>query len=113
MNSFDCSEYLKLYKLKKIGSGGFGVVYKANHKITGEEVAVKIISKFSIQGANSTHKIYTEAKVLQSLHHSKIISLFNVFMHGSKLVLIMEYLKGGSLKDHIKVNGPLSEEAAR
>lgn len=30
-NEFDVGEYLRMYKLKKIGSGGFGVVYKGIH----------------------------------------------------------------------------------
>jgi len=61
---FNPSEYLKLYKLQKIGQGGYGIVYKGKHEITDEEVAVKVISRFNIQGASSSNQLYQEAKVL-------------------------------------------------
>ena len=34
-------------------------------------------------------------------------------MHNNKLILIMEYIKGGSLKDYLSKKGPLDEESAK
>lgn len=63
-DKLSCSAYLKMYTTMKIGAGGFGTVYHGKHVITQEEVAIKIIHRFNFKGANATHKIFQEAKVL-------------------------------------------------
>ncbi|CCH41055.1 CBL-interacting protein kinase 33 [Wickerhamomyces ciferrii] len=57
--------------LKEIGSGAYGIVYKARHLITGQEVAIKSISKV-INSSNNSNKKLKQSEILLS-------ELFNYF----------------------------------
>jgi serine/threonine protein kinase len=41
------------------------------------------------------------------------VKLHNVFVNGPGLVLMMEFVEGGSLKDYLRENGPLTEDQAK
>ena len=56
-----------------------------------------------VSKANEASKAFKEAQVLQTLKHPNIIKLFNVFqLPDTRIVLLMEYLNGGSLKEYIE-----------
>lgn len=74
-------------KEQLLGQGGFGKVYKARHKETGQLVALKYIDltdlcKFesgegcSEKSANTIQDIDREAKILKMLNHKNIIKLY-------------------------------------
>jgi serine/threonine protein kinase len=51
--------------------------------------------------ANKVEEVFKEAKSLQKLNHPNIIKLINVFTLKSNLVLMIEYLPGGDLKNFL------------
>lgn len=87
--------------LKKLGEGGYGLVHLGRHVISGEEYAIKFMMPPQ-QRADEADKAFKEAQVLQKLKHNNIIKLYSVFqLADTKIVMLMEYLKGGNLKDYI------------
>ena len=66
--------------------------------------------------ADEVSKVFKEALVLQKLNHPNVIRLFNVFqLPDTRIIFFMEYLKGGSLADHLKnfEGGRVQESAAQ
>ena len=100
------------YKIiQKIGSGGFGIVYKAKQLSTGETVAIK---KISIN--NSTEKYQRTIKeidLLKNLSHPNIVKYYDFFDDGEFIYLITEFLEGGTLKQYMIQNQNISENETR
>lgn len=99
-------------KLKKIGQGGFGKVYLMRDKEKQDALyAVKFISMSEyMQKADGIYEIDREAKTLRMLNSKNIIQLENYFILNKDIVLVMEYARGGELKQYLaKQGGKLSE----
>ncbi|XP_062012046.1 G-type lectin S-receptor-like serine/threonine-protein kinase CES101 isoform X2 [Rosa rugosa] len=77
----------------KLGEGGFGPVYKGK-LATGEEVAVKRLSKCSGQG---TLEFKNELILIYELQHTNLVQLFGFCIHGEERMLIYEYMPNKSL----------------
>ena len=50
-----------------------------------------------------------EIMALKYLRHRNILRILNCFFMDMKIILILEYLEGGDLKQYVKENGRLSE----
>ncbi|XP_042026440.1 cysteine-rich receptor-like protein kinase 10 [Salvia splendens] len=81
----------------KLGQGGFGAVYKGKLQ-TGEEVAVKRLSKDSGQG-NVEFK--NEVLLVAKLQHRNLVRLLGFSMEGTERVLIYEFVQNASLDQFI------------
>ncbi|KAB2636886.1 G-type lectin S-receptor-like serine/threonine-protein kinase CES101 [Pyrus ussuriensis x Pyrus communis] len=77
----------------KLGQGGFGTVYKGK-LATGQEVAVKRLSKFSGQG---TEEFKNELILIYQLQHTNLVQLFGFCIHEEERMLIYEYMPNKSL----------------
>lgn len=79
-------------KLEKIGEGTYGVVYKAQDKVTKEIVALKKIRlEAEDEGVPST--AIREISLLKELPHNNIVGLKDVVHENQKLYLVFEYLE--------------------
>jgi 5'-AMP-activated protein kinase catalytic alpha subunit len=58
-------------------------------------------------------EIYREAESLKKLNHKNIIALYDAFLEGKQLVMIMEYASGGELLKFVEDQGKLSEIESR
>ncbi|KAL1537400.1 non-specific serine/threonine protein kinase [Salvia divinorum] len=83
--------------VNKLGQGGFGAVYKGKLQ-TGEEVAVKRLSKDSGQG-NVEFK--NEVLLVAKLQHRNLVRLLGFSMEGTERVLIYEFVQNASLDQFI------------
>uniref|UniRef100_A0A5B7BUW1 Receptor-like serine/threonine-protein kinase n=1 Tax=Davidia involucrata TaxID=16924 RepID=A0A5B7BUW1_DAVIN len=81
----------------KIGEGGFGLVYKGQ-LATGQEIAVKRLSKYSIQGL---HEFKNEVILIAKLQHRNLVRLLGCCIQGEERMLIYEYMPKGSLNSFI------------
>ncbi|XP_057764808.1 cysteine-rich receptor-like protein kinase 44 isoform X2 [Salvia miltiorrhiza] len=81
----------------KLGQGGFGAVYKGKLQ-TGEEVAVKRLSKDSGQG-NMEFK--NEVLLVAKLQHRNLVRLLGFSMEGTERALIYEFVQNASLDQFI------------
>jgi hypothetical protein len=83
-----------------LGSGASGAVYLAQHGGLGSPVALKI--------KENVHYDEKEAKILKSLDHPNIVRVFSAEQveddNQCKLVIMMEYVPGKTLKELIKEN---------
>ena len=90
-----------------LGSGGMGEVYQALHTATQRVVAIKLLSHLEY-----SERFRNEAAVQASLRHPHITLLYEFFVENNLPCLVMEYVEGPTIEQHIRRNGPLSEEAA-
>ncbi|CAB4313905.1 unnamed protein product [Prunus armeniaca] len=72
----------------KLGQGGFGPVYKGK-LVTGQEIAVKRLSRCSGQG---TLEFKNELILISELQHTNLVQLFGFCIHGEERMLIYAYM---------------------
>jgi len=96
-----------------LGSGTFGKVKIAEHKLTGHKVAVKILNRQKIRSLDVVSKIKREIENLKKFRHPHIIKLYQVISTPTDIFMIMEYVSGGELFDYIVKKGKLKESEAR
>ncbi|XP_031491897.1 G-type lectin S-receptor-like serine/threonine-protein kinase At5g35370 [Nymphaea colorata] len=77
----------------KIGSGGFGAVYKGILE-DGTQVAVKKINNVGVQGKR---EFYTEIATIGSIHHVNLVRLHGFCAEAAQRLLVYEYMNLGSL----------------
>ncbi|KAK5107945.1 hypothetical protein LTR62_000550 [Meristemomyces frigidus] len=92
--------------LEELGSGSFGIVYRALEKATGETVAIKHID---LEGSDDDiREIQQEISLLATCSSEYVTRYKASFVRGVKLWIVMEYLGGGSCLDLLKP-GPMAE----
>lgn len=102
------------YKIgQTLGVGTFGKVKVATHNQTGQKVAIKIINKRKMEQMNMHEKIRREINILQFLKHPHVIRLYELIDTPSDIFMVMEYVAGGELFDHIVHKLRLREDEAR
>jgi len=89
-----------------IGAGGMGEVYRARDAKLGRDVAVKVLPDPFAHDAERMARFQREAKVLASLNHSNIASIYGFEDSGNTRALVMELVEGPTLADRLK-SGPL------
>ncbi|KAK9985440.1 hypothetical protein SO802_030391 [Lithocarpus litseifolius] len=82
---------------KKIGSGGFGVVYYGKMK-DGKEIAVKVLSSNSFQGKR---EFSNEVTLLSRIHHRNLVQFLGYCQEGERCMLVYEFMHNGTLKEHL------------
>jgi eukaryotic-like serine/threonine-protein kinase len=75
----------------------------------GQPVALKhlVLQGSAAEMAQARQRIRREAEALSRLSHPHIVGLIDVIDEGDEVVLVMPYLEGGTLADHVRENGPL------
>ncbi len=94
----------------ELGRGGMGVVYRGRQPYLDRRVAVKLLLVDPARGGEDFVKRFQrEAKILAGLHHPHIVACYQagVTAEGAPY-LVMEFIDGPNLKDHVARNGPLS-----
>ncbi|KAH9935953.1 Pkinase-domain-containing protein [Epithele typhae] len=104
---------------RTIGKGSSGRVRLARHSKTGQYAAVKIVSKTALLSSRMTlgsladeadrilHSIEREIVLMKLINHPHILRLYDVWETSSELYLILEYVEGGELFDHLCARGRL------
>ncbi len=97
MTEFDLS--IPGYRIERLlAKGGMANVYLAHHLDMDREVAIKA---FHLNAANArfTERFLAEARMLGSLHHINIISIYDMgVLDNGGLYITMEYVQGGDLE---------------
>jgi len=94
-----------------LGEGGMGEVYLANDVETGRKVAMKVVSPELMRDEGVRRRFREEARVMASLNHPNIVTLYSFFEEGHRFFLVMEFIDGESLESRLK-RGFLSVEDA-
>ncbi|HVO69803.1 MAG TPA: protein kinase [Aggregatilineaceae bacterium] len=104
-------QIIKGYELReRIGAGGFGAVYRAFQTTVGREVAIKIILPGFANHPDFIRRFEAEAQTIARLEHLHIVPLYDYWRDPDGAYLVMRWLKGGSLRDALKTNGPYDVE---
>jgi serine/threonine-protein kinase len=100
--------------LRKLGEGGMGVVYLAEHVFIEKKVAIKILSEDFARKADLVARFMQEAKAASKIGHENIIDItdFGETQNGG-VFFAMEFLDGADLAGHIKQDGPMTVERVR
>ena len=77
-----------------LGQGGMSVVFKGRHKLTDQEVALKILPPELAAHSQVKSRFLDEAKALASLDHPNIVHLYNFGQENGYFVLAMQFVQG-------------------
>ncbi|MBL0187655.1 MAG: serine/threonine protein kinase [Candidatus Obscuribacter sp.] len=94
-----------------IGRGGMGVVYKARQEQMDKLMAIKMLHSHMVSDSEAVKRFYREAKTVSQVRHHHIVTLYDFGMSSQgQPFLVMDFLEGVSIKDELKMRGPLSFE---
>jgi WD40 repeat protein len=82
--------------LKRLGSGGFGVVWKAHDPQLDRVVALKVPRRGELTSAE-TELFFREARAAAQVRHPNIVSIHEVGRDGDKVFLVSDFVDGESL----------------
>ena len=93
--------------IEKIGSGGMATVYKAKCLVLKRFVAVKVLRDEFTTDEEFIKRFNVEAQAVASLTHPNIVSVYDVGHEGNLYYIVMELVKGKTLKEIIVEDGAL------
>lgn len=107
----DCWAEYKRGRL--LGEGSFGKTYLATHIASGDEFAVKVISKRKLNTAEAIQDVRSEVEILHHLQgHPHVVRLENVYEDLDNVCIVMELMSGGQLLDRISERERFTEKDA-
>lgn len=83
--------------LEVIGTGKTGQVFRARHRQSRTEVAVKIVRTAYLDTPARQHALQSEIAILRSVKHPAVLKLFDVFEDDDKFAIVTERACGGEL----------------
>ena len=101
------------YRLgQEIGEGGMSVVYRGHDLLLNRPVAIKVLRAQYAADENFLKRFEREAQSAAGLSHPNIVNVYDVGRDGDTHYIVMEYIRGPSLKDLIRRQGPFSVDGA-
>ncbi len=91
-----------------IGQGGMADVYLAYDQILNREVAIKILREKFSSDTMSLVRFQREASAASRLNHPNVVDIYDVGEWEGMHYIVMEYVKGRTLKQWIARRGPLA-----
>jgi serine/threonine protein kinase len=98
---------------KEVGKGAFASVWLARHAQTNLTVAIKTISKASIDCHEAKTRLNREIALLKQMRHPFIAEFFEALEDDNWHYLVMEFAENGNLLEFITNKGRLTEAQAR
>ncbi|CAO2626182.1 Serine/threonine-protein kinase PAK 4 [Lemmus lemmus] len=88
----------------KIGEGSTGIVCIATVRSSGKLVAVK---KMDLRKQQRRELLFNEVVIMRDYRHENVVEMYNSYLVGDELWVVMEFLEGGALTDivtHTRMN---------
>ena len=105
--------------LARLGTGGMGVVYKAEHLRMRRPVAIKVLSFDHEDDPGVLARFYSEIRAVAQLNHPNIVAAFDAGEQAGAdpdlpvlYYFVMEYVEGLDLESYVRQNGPLAPAQA-
>ncbi len=95
-----------------LGQGGMSVVFKGKHKMTDQEVALKILPPELAAHSQVKSRFLEEAKALAALDHPNIVHLYNFGQENGYFVLAMQFVQGRTWERIILENKRMDWQAS-
>ncbi len=100
--------FLGKYKLlSHIGTGGMSSVYLAEHSVSHQPRAIKVLPKSRVEDTSYLARFHREAKATASLDHPNVVRAYDVDNQGAQHYMVMEYVDGEDLLSIVNREGPL------
>jgi serine/threonine-protein kinase len=93
--------------LDRLGEGNKGRVFKAQHRLMGRLVALKVIAPQIASRASAIARFYREMRLIGRLDHPNVVRAFDADQSGDLLYIVMEYVAGRSLDQVLEQQGSL------
>jgi serine/threonine-protein kinase len=91
----------------RLGEGGMGVVYKAEHRVMGRTVALKVLTAGTMSSQTAIDRFRREVRLASRLNHPNIVTAYDADVAGGLHFLVMEYVDGMSLDRVVRDGGSL------
>ncbi|MBL8818514.1 MAG: protein kinase [Planctomyces sp.] len=98
--------------VRKIGEGGMGAVFLATSTVSGEYVAVKLLTSQGASKAETVKRFEKESRLLAQVNHRNIANLITAGSWNGHRCLIMEFIAGADLRSVLRLTGALPEQSA-
>lgn len=98
--------------VQKLGAGGMGVVYKAEHRLMRRTVALKVINQRVLSTAGVIERFRREVQAAARLSHPNIVTAYDADQAGDLHFLVMEFVEGMTLAQVVEKQGPLPPRTA-
>ncbi len=98
--------------IRKLGQGGMGSVYEAEHASTGQSVALKLLSRDLLATDDSVERFKRESQIAASINHPRSTFVYEAGELDNQFYITMELMTGGTLKEVVDEEGPLPVERA-
>src|SRR5262249_38180458 len=100
--------YLGKYRLlDRLGKGGMGSVYLAEHKTMRRRVAIKTLPHDATEKSAAAERLREEARAISALDHRNIIHAYDTELAGDRPYLVLEYVAGDDLEKIVRTTGRL------
>jgi uncharacterized RDD family membrane protein YckC len=97
--------------VRLLGSGGMGMVFEAEQVETGRRVALKVLNH-ALDLPEARKRFLREGRLAASVSHPNLVYIFGTEEIEGNLVIAMELVTGGTLKERINRDGPLPVKEA-
>ena len=101
--------------VERLGSGGMGAVYRSRRLHIGDEVAVKVLRSDLVLDSDAIERFRREARSAAMINHPNVVSIHD-FSDGraskDPAYIVMELVRGASLRNLLKREGRLAPERA-
>jgi formylglycine-generating enzyme required for sulfatase activity/serine/threonine protein kinase len=98
--------------LDRIGEGGMGQVYKAEHRTMERVVALKTLPSAATKSELAVQRFHREVKVAARLSHPNIVTAYDAGESQGVHYLVMEHVEGSDLSVLVRTNGTLTVQQA-
>src|ERR1700756_2306148 len=96
-------QQLGVYKIVSLlGAGGMGEVYRAHDAKLGRDVAIKVLPTAFVHDAERLTRFQREARMLATLNHPNIATIYGLEQCDSVNYLVMELVPGKTLAERVK-----------
>src|ERR1700733_6281930 len=87
---------------RKLGEGGMGTVYLAEHSLIGRRAAIKVLHAKYSQEAEIVGRFFNEARAATSSADPGIVQMFDFGYHDATAYIVMEFLEGEALDARLR-----------